>query len=349
MEQHIHGGDITHYDHCIDYSTNINPLGTPESVKAAARDSLDNLTVYPQPDERTLRHKIAEKEGFAPSQVVCGNGATGILFSLARALRPKETLLTAPAFAEYERAVRVVDSRVRFFMRHEEEGFALTRDYLDELTEHVDLAFLCNPNNPDGTLIEEGLLMDILERSSQKSIRLVMDECFLDMVPGGEKRSLTPLLAKYKNVFVLKAFTKTYGLAGLRLGYGLTRDKELLSLLADQFIPWQISGPAQAAGIAALSEDAFLEQGRQIVQEQKKVLYALLEEMGYKYYPSEANYILFEAPLSLFQDCARRGILLRDCSNFKGLKPGYYRIAVKSAQDNEKLISVFREVAAKGR
>ena len=171
-----------------------------------------------------------------------------------------------------------------------------------------------------------------------------MDECFLDLTDGGGDLSLKPFLSEHPELFILKAFTKSYGMAGLRLGYCLSGDAALLQAMGRTVQPWNVSLPAQAAGAAALGETAFLERARELILRERAYLRRGLEKLGLYVCPSQANYLLFSAPSPLFQPLLERGILIRDCSNYPGLGPGWYRAAVKRRGENRALLAALREL-----
>lgn len=168
----------------------------------------------------------------------------------------------------------------------------------------------------------------------------MVDECFLDFVKDPEEYSLKRSLSGFNNLFILKAFTKRYAMAGVRLGYGLCSDRKLMERMELCVQPWNVSTMAQAAGLQALTETEYVEEGRQLVFREAQWLKDELVRIGYKVFPSEANYIFFKGPEELFDFCLRKRILIRDCSNYPGLTKGYYRIAVKRHEENVKLIEV---------
>ena len=340
MTKHILGGDVYKYRNCLDFSANLNPLGTPESVKKAICDSLDHIAEYPQVGSELLREKIAEYEGVKTEEVICGNGAAEVIFTLCRAVNPKKALIPAPTFAEYGQALASTGCELEYYMLTENEGFMLGEAYLDILHKGLDMAFLCNPNNPTGMLIPQRLLKKILEKSRKLGILLVVDECFLDFVKEPQEYSLKRSLSGFDNLFILKAFTKRYAMAGVRLGYGLCSNRVLLDKMERNVQPWNVSTMAQEAGIQALSETEYVEKGRQLVFRESQWLKEEMTRIGYKVFPSEANYIFFKGPEELFDFCLRKRIVIRDCSNYPGLTKGYYRIAVKKHEENVKLIEV---------
>lgn len=341
--KHIHGGNVYQYKNCVDFSANCNPLGTPESVKNAIIESLSHISDYPQVGCAPLKDAIAQYEGVKPSQVICGNGAAELIFSLCRALKPKKALLPAPTFAEYEQALTSVDCVCSHFFLKEETNFSMEASFLEEIKKGFDIIFLCNPNNPTGILTDRDFLMEILKTCREHSVFLVVDECFLDFVKEPEAYTLKEVLEEYQNLFLLKAFTKRYAMAGVRLGYGLTANEDLLQKMESVTQPWNVSGLAQAAGIAALKEREYVERGRETVFKELEFLKKEMEALGFTVFPSEANYIFFKGERNLFEKCVQKGVLIRDCSNYPGLEAGYFRIAVKSHEDNIRLIQALKE------
>ena len=342
--KHIHGGNVYQYQNCVDFSANCNPLGTPESVKNAIVESLSHINDYPQVGCAPLKEAIAQYEGVKTSEVICGNGAAELIFSLCRALKPKKALLPAPTFAEYEQALTSVGCSCSHFFLKEEQNFSMDDSFLKEISKEFNIIFLCNPNNPTGILTERDFLMEILKKCKEHSVFLVVDECFLDFVKEPESYTLKEVLKEYPNLFLLKAFTKRYAMAGVRLGYGLTANQELLEKMEGVTQPWNVSSLAQAAGLAALKETEYVEKGRETVFREQEFLKREMEAINFHVFPSEANYIFFKGERNLFEKCVEKGILIRDCSNYPGLEAGYFRIAVKSHEDNKRLLRVLKEI-----
>ena len=342
MEKHIHGGDVYHHQGCIDFSANCNPLGTPRKVKEAIIESLDHINDYPQVGCFPLKKAIAEYEHTDFSQVICGNGAAEVIFTLCRAVSPKKALVPAPTFAEYQQALYSLGCQVEFFYLDEKKQFRLDEDFISALTPDLDIIFLCNPNNPTGLLVEKEVLKKLLDRCWQLDIFMAVDECFLDFVPEPEKYTLKEYLKDYENLFLFKAFTKRYAMAGVRLGYGLCGNGKLLEKMESMCQPWNVSSLAQAAGLAALKETAYVEEGRQVTFQELDYLKKELSALGYPVYPSQANYVFFKGPEDLYEKLEKKKILIRDCSNYTGLCKGYYRVAVKNHEENRALIQALK-------
>ena len=247
-----HGGDIysaqkIYLGEILDVSVNLNPMGTPPQVVQAAHDALLEVQEYPDPLCRELRRAIAQKDGVSPKQIFCGNGAAEVIFRLALALRPGTALLTAPTFSEYEGALTQVGCNCRYHVLRQEDQFDVTESILEQIQPPVELVMVCSPNNPTGRLIQQPLLLRMLERCRQIGAVLAVDECFLPLAQEGA--GMAPYLDEYPELFLLRAFTKTYAIPALRLGYGLG-SPELVERLSAWGPCWNTSGLAQAAGLA---------------------------------------------------------------------------------------------------
>ena len=263
--ENCHGGDIYAGDVRLDFSASVSPLGTPKSVIDALTRVLPELYHYPDPCCRALVQAIAKFERVPQERILCVAGASELIYTYCEAVRPKRAMVLAPTFSEYAIALQRTGCEIVRHTLAAEQNFDLQEDLLPRLSrEGIDALFLCNPNNPTGRLIPGELLEKILLRCRERNIALFVDECFLSLSDGAD--DLTPFLPDVPQLFILKAFTKSYGMAGLRLGYGLCADKELLQKMSAAAPPWTISTPAQAAGVAALKNAAFLAENRALIR-----------------------------------------------------------------------------------
>lgn len=340
MRRHIHGGDVYRNTEVIDFSANINFRGMPQSVKDAAKQAVELCGNYPDTRCEALREALEKREGISKEHIICGNGAADLIFALVLAKKPKRALLVAPTFYEYEQALCSVDCVNEKHYLLEENGFELKEDFLDKITAQTDIVFLCNPNNPTGLLIERELLEKILKKCEKCDALLVLDECFNDFLECPQNYSMKDHVEKTKHLFLLKAFTKMYAMAGLRLGYGFCGNEELLEKMLFIRQPWSVSIPAQMAGEAAAKETEFAVESAKIIQKEKMKLQEEMRKKGYHVLDSQANYLFFKAPENFGESCMKKGIMVRDCSNYEGLQKGWYRVAVKSPEDNRKLLSI---------
>lgn len=337
-----HGGDVYAGKIELDFSANTNPFGTPRCVKEAVSACASELSRYPDPYCRELVSAIARFENVPERFVLCGAGAAELIYSYCEALKPRKAVELAPTFSEYSLALENAGCEiVRHFLR-EDEGFSVTEELIGLLLrERPDALFLCDPNNPTGKLISPDLKLRIIAVCAENGIRILADECFADLASGG--MSLIPSLDKLPNVAVLRAFTKSFGMAGLRLGHCLSSDAALLEKMSRAVQPWNVSTAAQRAGAAALSDPGFIEKARLLIENERPKLISFFRSMGLEVFDSDANFILFRAGTDLGERLKKRGILIRDCSNFPGLSGGFYRIAVKLPDENERLKDAVKE------
>lgn len=338
----IHGGDVYRNKGYIDFSVNINPLGMPPRVKEEVVKQLEQVGHYPDIYCERLCREIAEYEQVEEDFLICGNGASELIYGLVQSLRPKSGLVLAPTFAEYGRALESVGARV--VLHNLEKDFRLGEGILDEIGK-VDVVFLCNPNNPTGELIERGLLQNIVEVCERKKVYLVIDECFLDFVEEKEVYEMKPYCNRHSYLFVLKAFTKIFGMAGLRLGYGISGNQKLLGGICKVLQPWNVSSLAQVAGVVALQErEPYLTNTKIFINREKEKLKGALEEKGIQIFGSKANYIFFKGEGTFLEEAKRAGFLIRDCRNYPRLEAGYYRIGVQTEAENERMIQWLRKL-----
>lgn len=344
MKKHKHGGDVYSRSYITDYSANINPLGPPESVLRAVRESASRIQNYPDVSQRRLRSALSVHEQIPEEWLIFGNGAAELIFALCMGLKPERALLTAPGFAEYEEALRACGCEICWYQRRVESGFLLEEDYLERITPETDILFLCNPNNPTGTLTDAVMLRKIADKCREYQILMAVDECFIGFVDEPETYSVKPWLSEYPNIFLLKAFTKLYAMPGLRLGYGICADRRVTERMQSVMQPWSVSVPAQEAGTAALREQEYVERSRKLVRREREYLLNGLRSLGFTVWEGAANFLFFKGEKDLAEACEENGYLIRDCSNYRGLSEGYYRIAVRTREENRAFLSALEEV-----
>lgn len=347
---YLHGGDIYRNKIKIDFSVNVNPLGPQKEVTEAVRSAAEDISHYPDICCEKLMRAISRFEQVPEETLLCANGAAELFFAVVLAGRPRKALLFSPSFSEYERALRMIDADIRYYELEREEEFQIPGDLADAVTPDLDMVFLCNPNNPTGQVTSKELLKNIAGKCKECGVTLVIDECFIDFLDSPEEYEMKGELWQYPNVLLVKAFTKLFCMPGLRLGYAISGDKELLRRMRMAMQPWNVSVPAQAGGVAALENcGSYIEKTKQIVKTERAYLKEALRGLGYKIYGSKANYIFFEAKEekeepSLYDKARAAGFLIRDCSDYRGLSKGYYRIAVRTRQENERFIAWLRKL-----
>lgn len=345
MQTPEHGGDVYSTSCRLDFSVSINPLGTPHSVRSAVIRSTASLGQYPDVRCRDLRKKLSDHFRIPAHWITCSNGAAEMIFAVAQAAKPQTALLICPGFSEYEKALRVANCQdIRFYLCSRSKGFRIGEDILEQITEDIDLMYLCNPSNPTGILAEPELMVRILERCRENKVLLVVDECFLEMTADPHRHTLAGYIADNPNLVILRSFTKTYAMPGVRLGYCVTSNARLTDRIRGSIQPWPVSIPAQMAGEAALDETEYLGEARELIGRELRYLKQSFEVIGIRCYDSSANFLFFEGPQDLHAMCARKGILIRDCRNYRGLGPGYFRVSVHTRRDNEELCGILSDI-----
>ena len=346
----LHGGNIYKLKRdngieVLDYSSNINPLGVPNSFKKAVIENFETLEKYPDIDYVELRTAIGDYNNCHIDNVVVGNGATEVLFLYMKAVKAKKVLIIAPTFAEYERAARAAGRDVKFFPLSKD--FSLNENMLLDFITDEDVVVMCNPNNPTGkfqNLEKIKKIADFLERKNKK---LFIDEAFIEFVDNWKDK--TAFLLKHKNIFILRALTKFFALPGVRLGYGLTYDEAILNEIKNIREPWSVNGVAEIAGKTMLLDTLYIHETENWIKKEKLWFYEELCKIdNIEVTPTETNFIL----VKLLNDNAKsfrkkmieNGVLVRDASNFMFLDESYIRLAIKDRKKNEQVLEALRRV-----
>lgn len=360
--EYQHGGDIYTNRVTMDYSANINPLGLPEGVKKALLQAVDDCSCYPDSRCGKLRTELGVFHGFSKEHIICGNGAADLIFQIVQVIRPGRALLIAPSFLEYEQALETVSAEIVWYDLKETDGFHLSVNRLMEWLklrgQGIEMLFLCNPNNPTGFALEKKEMKELLDFCREKGIFCVVDECFNEFLDDPEAYSVLDVISSggYDRVFILKAFTKIYAMAGLRLGYGISSGKETIESMNRIRQPWSVSSLAQAAGEAALGETEYVKETRRLITGEREYLKENLSDLGFLVFDSMANYLFFkdirkkaqDEEKLLYKELLDRQVLIRSCSNYRGLNDTYYRICIKRRRENDAFLAVLKSILTKG-
>lgn len=349
----IHGGDIYNNKVNMDFSVNINPLGIPHSVKEAMSDALSYADRYPDMTCSGLKKAISEyftQQGCSiqSEDVIPGNGASELFMAIAHAIKPKKAVLLAPGFFGYEHVLRAVGCDIGYFLLDEQSDFspaARLDALMDMLTDDTDIFFIANPNNPTGYLADSTFMKQIIGHCKEKHIYVVADECFMGFCE--KNYSVLSLLCDYDNLIVVRAFTKLFAIPGVRLGYMLSKNEAVRQKVQRNLPEWNVSVLAQMAGEACIRESEYIKETVSYVSRQRRLLSDGLKKLGFKVYKSNADFILFYSKLPLYDILLNKGILIRDCSNYVGLSEGYFRVAVKTYDENVRLLKVIGECIEK--
>lgn len=324
----------------VDFSASVNRLIDLSLFQSWLLESTAAINHYPDPEYSGLKEKIARRHGLAVDSILLGNGATELLYLAPRALQMRNGLILAPAYADYADALRFAGAQVtRLFMKHQN---SFTYDYANvsrEVRKGCDMVIIGNPNNPTGSTVEVEAIRELMANFPHTTF--VVDESFADFSPGV---SILPALPP--NGIVLRSFTKFFGIPGLRAGFAVAHP-DVIRKLAAVKEPWTLNSVAEHVCRRLLDGGMDGERIRKETQAGREFLIQTLSALdGLALYPSPANYMLAHIESKTMTAGELRivllkndGILIRDCGNFAGLDPYWFRVAVRGRADNEKLAS----------
>jgi len=323
----------------LDFSASINPLGAPENIRKIISRSVENLVHYPDPHAGSLLSHLAAILGVEKSQLLVANGSTEIIYALPRALKVKRAVIPAPSYSDYQRAAELYGLEVLFLPLSEDNDFQVDFSGLADCLRDGDLVFLGRPNNPTGISFEEHKLLDLVDRFP--GVFFAVDESFFEFIDG-ESSLISNDMAP--NLIVFRSLTKFYAIPGLRLGFA-GAVSELMDRLNEQISPWTVNTIAQAVGESVTGNSDYGQTSRSYVNDRRVELFTSLSGIpGLKVFPGEANFLLakiVKAGLTADELSERLlsvdRIAIRSCNNFVGLDKSYFRVAVRSRTDNEKL------------
>jgi L-threonine-O-3-phosphate decarboxylase len=336
-----HGGRAREYERRLgamplDFSANINPLGSPP-LEGVIEEELERIGHYPDSSYTELKVAAARFVGAAPESIVPGNGSSELIrLFVETALEDDDlALVPHPTFGEYENQCLLMGARVKKVPL--QQGRPALRDL--EIKEAKAL-FICNPNNPTGDLLSREEALSLARRCEREETFLLLDEAFIEL--SSPKESLAEYAPEMEYLFVMRSLTKSYGVPGLRLGFGVT-NATLARVMNLARIPWSISSLAAAAGAYLLGQEEHLERSRRLILEELTWLSQSLRDLGLAPQESYANFILVDIRSSdlgsdqLAAQLASQDVLVRDCQSF-GLGKGYIRVAVRRREENRLLI-----------
>lgn len=355
----LHGGNLKsaqdrygiHRKRIIDFSANINPSGLPYGIKRLICRNINNIINYPDQDSKLLVSALSDKHNIDTDNIIIGNGSNELIYLLLNSFSPGKVIIPVPSYSEYERASLAAGASCTFpnILTGGRIDFEL-KSISKDINRSYGLIFICNPHNPTGKSWSRGKLEYLINECRKTGTIVLVDEAFAAFIPEEEKYSVIGLLRSYSNLVVLKSMTKIYAIPGLRLGY-LLGSKVLISRMRSKQPNWQVNSLAQEIGPYLLRNNRYLSKSKLLISILKDRLYYELKKFDWidPYYPS-VNFILcrLKGPSidsGLLGDylVKNHNILIRDCSNFRGLDNSYIRLAVKSRKDNLKLIRCLKE------
>ena len=359
-KDHFHGSDLEKIEEIYhikkeditSFSANVNPLGISPLLRDTLAKHVDAITSYPDREYTQLRKSICAYTGANFENIIVGNGSTELISLFIQTTHPKKALILGPTYSEYEREISLEGGHTLYYPLKEENNFQMdVEDFCSQLNDSLDLLVLCNPNNPTSTAVARKDMRKILDCALQYGISVMVDETYEEFTPEGSKISSIPLTNNYNNLIVLRGISKFFAAPGLRLGYAVTGNPDLLKYINTKKNPWTINSLAEIAGCIMFSDKDYINKTKALISGERQRMYDTLSSWKtVKVYPSCTNFLLVRILREdvtsdmVFDHCIRKGLMIRDCSTFPFLDSSYIRFCVMSPEKNEELLEAFREI-----
>lgn len=352
-QQH-HGGDLdaisAQYgiprDKIIDFAGNVNPLGFPTKAAQALREHIDLVTTYPDREYISLRQAIAQYTGADPAHILVDNGSTELISTFIHRSCRGKTIIIGPAYSEYEREVTLAGGEFSYFELREDENFVLNHEHLiQSITPEVGLLILCNPNNPTGTAVFRHQLEEVLRHCRSTNTAVMVDETYMEFSQQSTEMCAIPLTRRYDNLFVIRGIAKFFAAPGLRLGYAVCGNEQMLADIRAYQRPWSVNILASYAGEQLFSDTAFIQGTQQLIFEERNRIYQKISTWKHCHiYPSASNFLLVRLlnckndAHAIFEHLIRMGMLVRDAASFTFLDESYLRFCIRLPKQNDALL-----------
>ncbi len=359
-KDHFHGSDLEKIEEIYhikkeditSFSANVNPLGISPLLRDTLAKHVDAITSYPDREYTQLRKSICAYTGANFENIIVGNGSTELISLFIQTTHPKKALILGPTYSEYEREISLEGGHTLYYPLKEENNFQMdVEDFCSQLNDSLDLLVLCNPNNPTSTAVARKDMRKILDCALQYGISVMVDETYEEFTPEGSKISSIPLTNNYNNLIVLRGISKFFAAPGLRLGYAVTGNPDLLKYINTKKNPWTINSLAEIAGCIMFSDKDYINKTKALITGERQRMYDTLSSWKtVKVYPSCTNFLLVRILREdvtsdmVFDHCIRKGLMIRDCSTFPFLDSSYIRFCVMSPEKNDELLEAFREI-----
>lgn len=357
---HFHGSDLEkieqiygiHKEEIISFSANVNPLGLSVKLENTLADRLDVITSYPDREYTSLRKTIAAYCEADYNNIIVGNGSTELISLFIQIEHPKKALILGPTYSEYEREITLGGGTSLYFPLDEADDFCLEESKLAlHLNENIDLLVICNPNNPTSTSISRSQMRRILDNCKKHGIFVMIDETYVEFAKDYHTITAIPLTNYYNNLIILRGISKFFAAPGLRLGYAVTGNKDLVESINTRKNPWTINSLAEVAGQLMFTDSEYIEATKQLIQcERIRVCKELRSIDGLKVYEPSANFVLVRilkesiTADDVFDAAIRLKLMIRNCSTFPFLDNQYFRLCFMKPEDNDKLLACIRKL-----
>ncbi len=354
-KDHFHGSDLEKIEqvygikkeNIISFSANVNPLGISPNMKKTLSEHLDAITAYPDREYTSLRRCIAEYIHSDPENIIVGNGSTELISLFIQIEHPKKAMIIGPTYSEYEREIYLGGGTTHYYPLQEKDDFCLNlTDFTSHLNESIDLLVICNPNNPTSSAITRTQMRRILDVCKQYDIFVMVDETYVEFADDMEEITSVPLTHYYNNIIILRGTSKFFASPGLRLGYAVTGNHDLIKSINTRKNPWTINSLAVIAGELMFSDEEYIRQTKELISSERSRIYEqLVQSPDFKVYPPSANFLLARilredlTSHDLFERAIKQGLMIRDCSTFPFLDQKYIRFCFMNREDNTRLLN----------
>ena len=354
-KDHFHGSDLEKIEsiygikkeNIISFSANVNPLGVSPLLRATLSEKIDAITSYPDREYTSLRKCIATYCNTDYENIIVGNGSTELISLFIQIEHPKKALVIGPTYSEYEREIALGGGTTLYYPLKEKDDFNLdVEDFVSQLNESIDLLVICNPNNPTSSCITRKAMRKILDVCKQYDIYVMVDETYVEFADNMEAIDSVPLTNYYNNIVILRGTSKFFAAPGLRLGYAITGNRDLIKAINTRKNPWTINSLAVVAGETMFTDTSYIEQTKQLISTERERCYqALLASPDYKVYKPSGNFLLAKiindnlTSEYLFDKAIRQGMMIRDCSTFPFLDNKYIRFCFMNPENNSRLLN----------
>ncbi|WP_138160408.1 pyridoxal phosphate-dependent aminotransferase [Peptoniphilus catoniae] len=333
-----------------DFSSNINPMGASPKAKLKVKDNIDLVSAYPDTDYIDLKNAISNYSGARKEDILLFTGTTEGLIEYIRLINPKNSLVFAPSYSEYEHELKKIKSTIHYYYLKEEEGFRVDVNRLIKQIKDnkIDLLVFSNPSNPTGTALEKNDIEKILK---QTDTHLLVDETYVEFTDT-KKFSSVELTKTYPNLFTLRGTSKFFAMPGIRLGYGIISSEPIKSSIETNEMLWNINIFADLMGQASFADRDFIKSVEDFVSAERSFIKKELDKIDeIKSYDFYGNFILSKilnesTAKELRNSLLPYGLVIRDCSNFKGLGEKYFRFCILDKKSNRRLIEKIAEYFA---
>ncbi|MSS63507.1 pyridoxal phosphate-dependent aminotransferase [Velocimicrobium porci] len=359
LEQ-FHGSDLEKIEqiygikkeNITSFSANVNPLGVSFRLRETLSSHIDAITSYPDREYTSLRNAISQYIKASPSHILVGNGSTELISLFIQIRHPKKALIVGPTYSEYEREISLGGGRSHYFSLKEQSDFSLNLEELCEsLHTDIDLLVLCNPNNPTSSIITRSDMRKILDVCKQNDIFVMVDETYVEFAEHMEEITSIPLADYYNNIIILRGISKFFAAPGLRLGYAVCGNEDLIKEINQKKNPWTINSLAAIAGEIMFGDDEYKQQTTNLIHsERTRICNILASCPNIKVYPPSANFVLVKllkegiTSSDLFDAAIQKGLMIRDCSTFPFLDNHFIRFCFMMPEKNDELLKVLLDV-----